>query len=158
MSFFAKKGFSFGLTTGVITTLGLMMGLYSSSGSKMIVIGGILTIAVADALSDALGMHISEESDETKSESFVWKATFRTFFSKLVFALSFMIPVLLLPLTTAIIISIAWGLLLLAWLSYNIAKIQNKSQFRTIAEHLFIAIIVLVSTHFIGKLINIWFG
>ena len=57
-----KTGISFGLTSGVITTLGLMVGLHSGSHSRAIVIGGIMTIAIADAMSDALGIHVSEES------------------------------------------------------------------------------------------------
>ncbi|TKS61160.1 MAG: membrane protein [Nitrospira sp.] len=57
-----KTGLSFGLTSGVITTLGLMVGLHSGTHSRAIVIGGILTIAIADAMSDALGIHVSEES------------------------------------------------------------------------------------------------
>ena len=57
------KGFSFGLTSGIITTLGLIVGLHSSTHSKLVIIGGILVIAIADALSDAMGMHISEESE-----------------------------------------------------------------------------------------------
>jgi len=47
-----RIGFSFGLTSGIITTLGLMVGLYSSTNSQLVVIGGILTIAIADSLSD----------------------------------------------------------------------------------------------------------
>ena len=58
-----KTGFSFGLTSGIITTLGLIVGLNSGTGSKLVVLGGILTIAIADAFSDALGIHISEESE-----------------------------------------------------------------------------------------------
>lgn len=48
-----RKGFSFGLTSGVITTLGLIVGLHSSTHSDLSVIGGILSIAIADAMSDA---------------------------------------------------------------------------------------------------------
>ena len=58
-----RVGFSFGITSGIITTLGLMVGLNSSTRSGLVVIGGILTIAIADAFSDALGIHISEESE-----------------------------------------------------------------------------------------------
>lgn len=50
-----KTGLCFGLTSATITTLGLMVGLHSFSGSKAVIIGGILTIAIADAFSDALG-------------------------------------------------------------------------------------------------------
>ena len=53
-----KKGFGFGLTSGVITTLGMMVGLNASTGSRTAVIGGIIAIAIADAFSDAVGMHI----------------------------------------------------------------------------------------------------
>jgi len=54
-----KTGFSFGLTSGIITTLGLIVGLNSSTRSKLVVLGGILIIAIADAFSDAFGIHVS---------------------------------------------------------------------------------------------------
>jgi len=54
-----KVGLSFGLTSGVVTAVGLMVGLHSGTHSRLAVIGGILTIAVADAFSDALGIHLS---------------------------------------------------------------------------------------------------
>jgi len=63
-----KKGLGFGLTSGIITTLGLMIGLYFSTKSMLAVIGGIIIIAVADSLSDSLGMHISEETNKKKFE------------------------------------------------------------------------------------------
>ena len=43
-----EVGLSFGITSGIITTLGLMVGLHSGTHSKVTVIGGILTIAIAD--------------------------------------------------------------------------------------------------------------
>jgi hypothetical protein len=91
-----KVGFSFGITSGVITTLGLMVGLHSGTHSKFIVIGGILTIAIADAFSDALGIHISEESEGKHNSREIWESTICTFFAKFVFSLIFIIPILLL--------------------------------------------------------------
>ncbi|MBU0501654.1 MAG: hypothetical protein KJ811_00210, partial [Candidatus Margulisbacteria bacterium] len=92
-----KVGFSFGITSGIITTLGLMVGLNSSTHSELVVIGGILTIAIADALSDALGIHISEESENVHSTKEIWEATLATLFSKFLFALTFIIPILIFP-------------------------------------------------------------
>jgi len=120
-----KIGFSFGLTSGIITTLGLMVGLHSGTNSKLVVLGGILTIAIADALSDALGIHISEESEDKHSPKEIWEATTSTFVSKFVFALTFIVPVLLLELSTAIVVGIIWGLSVLSILSFNIAKEQG---------------------------------
>ena len=43
-----RIGLSFGLTSGVITTLGLMVSLYAGTQLPTAVLGGIFTIAVAD--------------------------------------------------------------------------------------------------------------
>ncbi|MBT5016256.1 hypothetical protein HN748_05360 [Candidatus Peregrinibacteria bacterium] len=145
-----KKGFSFGLTSGIITTLGLMVGLYATTHSQTVVIGGILTIAIADALSDAMGMHISEESDRKNTTREVWESTIATFFAKLVFASIFIIPVLLLPLDTAILVSILWGILVIAAVSYSIARDQKEKPLHVIFEHLFITVVVIVATHLVG--------
>jgi len=147
-------GFSFGLTSGIITTLGLMVGLHSSTHSKIVVLGGIITIAIADALSDALGIHISEESENKHSAKEIWESTISTFLFKFITALTFIVPVLLLQLSTAIIISIIWGLSLLTLLSYKLAKNQNQKPWKVIKEHLLIAIMVIVLTHFIGDYIS----
>ena len=150
-----KVGFSFGLTSGIITTLGLIVGLNSSTHSKLVIIGGILIIAIADSFSDALGIHISEESENKHTQEQIWQSTFSTFFFKLIFSLSFIIPVLLFKLNTSIIISVIWGLSILSILSFKIAKKQKrKSPFKVVLEHLIIAIIVIILTNYIGTLIN----
>ena len=105
-----RTGISFGLTSAVITTLGLMVGLHSGTGSKMVVIGGVLIIAIADAFSDALGIHISEESKNVHTARQIWGATIATFMAKFIFALTFVVPILLLSLSSAIIVSLVWGL------------------------------------------------
>lgn len=151
-----KTGFSFGLTSGVITTLGLMVGLMSGTNSRIAVIGGVVTIAVADALSDSLGMHISQESDNhTKKE--VWQATLSTFVFKFLFALTFLVPVLFLELTTAVLVSVVWGMTLLAILSYAIAKAEKQKPISIISEHLLIAMVVIAATYFLGKVIAVLF-
>ena len=152
-----RKGIGFGLTSGIITTLGLMVGLTSGTHSKKIVLGGILLIAIADTLSDALGIHISEESGSRKTtEKQIWTSTFATGFSKFIFALSFTIPVLLFVLETAVIVGIIWGFLLISTFSYYIAKKRKEKPFSAIFEHTLIAIIVVVLTYFMGTWINSW--
>ncbi|MCP3685620.1 MAG: hypothetical protein GY861_23465 [bacterium] len=146
-----KKGFSFGLTSGIITTLGMIVGLHSSTNSAMVVISGILIIAIADALSDAMGIHISEEAENKHSEKEIWESTISTFCSKFVFALTFIIPIYFLPLSTAIIVSIAWGLSLITLFSCYMARQQKTKPYRIVAEHLFIAVLVIIATHYIGE-------
>jgi len=145
-----RKGFSFGLTSGIITTLGLIIGLHAGTESNIVIIGGILVIVIADAMADALGIHISEEAENKHSEKEIWESTIATFVSKLVFALTFIIPILFLQLTTAIIVSVIWGLSLITLLSYYIAKQKNIKPYHAILKHLIIAIIVIIITHYIG--------
>jgi len=149
-----KKGFSFGLTSGVITTLGLMVGLASGTGLKMAVLSGIIVIAVADAMSDALGIHISEEAENKHTQPEIWEATLSTFLAKFIFALSFTIPVFLLALTTAIIVSIVWGFLLISLTSYYIATSGKTKPAPVIFEHLFVTALVVIATYCIGQFIN----
>lgn len=146
-----KLGLSFGMTSGIITTLGLMMGLYSGTHSQLVVIGGIVVIAVADALSDAFGVHISEESEKKHTTRQVWESTLYTFLFKFLFAMTFVVPILLMPLAAAVEVSVAWGLLLLAILSHYIADERKQSKAKTIGEHLLIAIAVLAISYLIGS-------
>lgn len=154
MKYSVKTGFSFGLTSGIITTIGLMVGLHSGTHSRLAVIGGILTIAIADSFSDALGIHISEESRNTDGAKEIWESTLATFATKFIVALSFALPVLLLPLTTAIVVSILWGLLLLTALSIHLASRQHIPPWKVVMEHVLIAGAVIVLTHYVGQWIS----
>jgi VIT1/CCC1 family predicted Fe2+/Mn2+ transporter len=149
-----KTGLSFGLTSATITTLGLMVGLHAGTNSKLVVIGGIVIIAIADAFSDALGIHISEESENKHTTLEIWEATIATFFAKFIFASTFIIPLLLLPLTTAIIVSIVYGLVLLSIFSYYLAQGQGERPWKVIAEHLVIAVVVVIVTHYVGDAVR----
>ena len=153
-----KKGFSFGLTSGIITTLGLIVGLHSSTHSKIVIIGAILIIAIADALSDSLGIHISEESENKHSQKQIWESTFATFLSKFVFALTFIVPILLFKLSTAIVISIIWGLSLISIFSYYISKKSKITPYKAVLEHLIITIFVIIITHYVGEYISFIFS
>jgi len=152
------KGLSFGLTSGIITTLGLLVGLQSGTNSKLAVVGGIITIAIADAFSDALGIHISEESQNTQSDRSVWESTVATFAAKFFFALTFLPSIFLTSLSNAVWISIAWGLSVLTGISYWMAKDEGKKPTHVIGEHVGIAIVVIAITHYVGDWIAAAFG
>lgn len=145
-----KTGLSFGLTSGVITTLGLMVGLSAGTESKIVVIGGILTIAVADAFSDALGIHLSEESENVHTSKEIWTSMLATFLAKFIFTLTFLIPVLIFNLSLAVMVGIGWGLFLLIVASFYLAKEQKRKPLNIIVEHVSIAILVVVLTHLLG--------
>lgn len=151
-----KVGFSFGLTSAVITTLGLMMGLYASTESKLVVISGVLLIATADALSDALGIHLSEEAENKHTKKEIWQSTFSTLIFKFLFASVFVVPLIILELQAAVIANIILGFFMLGIFSYSLASEQKVNKLYVVVEHFAVAIIVLILTYLIGHYINSW--
>ena len=146
----ARTGLFFGATSGVITTIGLITGLNAGTHSMAAVLGGIFVIAVADAMSDALGIHLAEEADPNATTAHIWSATISTFLNKFFFALSFAVPMLLLPLDQAVMASLLWGMFVIIVLSYFLARAQKASPIMIIGEHLGIAVLVVVLSHLFG--------
>jgi hypothetical protein len=66
-----KNKFLFGSTAAIITNMGLVVGLFSSLNAKATIIGSILIIAVADNISDTLGIHIYQEAEGLSAKE-VW--------------------------------------------------------------------------------------
>lgn len=153
-----QVGFSFGITSAIITTLGLMVGLNSGTHSKAVVIGGILTIAIADAFSDALGIHIAEESEKIHSHMEIWQSTIFTFIAKFIFSAIFIFPVLFLDLSQAIFVNIAIGALWLCALSYKIADGSPLERLRVAGEHLAVAVIVIILACWTGSCVSRYFS
>ena len=148
-----KTWLNFGAISGVITTLWLMVGLAFGSGSDVIVIGGILTIAIADSMSDALWIHVSEESKNQKNKE-VWLATIITFVTKFLFAISFIVPLLIFSLQTAVLVSAIWWLLVVIFVSYKIARNRWENPLNTILEHVGITVLVIVLTYIVWMWIS----
>ena len=146
----ARTGVFFGATSGVITTIGLIVGLHAGTQSLIAVLGGILVVAVSDAMSDAMGIHLAQEADPDSTHDHVWAATIWTFVTKLLVALTFALPLLWLPLQTAVIVCVSWGFLVITLLSAYLAHVQRVKALNVITEHLGIAIVVVTVSYFIG--------
>lgn len=148
------KGVGFGLTSGVITTLGMIIGLHSGTRSKLAVEVGIIILAIADALSDSMGIHVSEEAEMEHTTKELWETSFFTFISKLLVTLTFIIPIEILDLSNAILASVFWGLFLITIFSFYMARAQKQNPYKVIFEHIFIATLVILLAHYLGDLIH----
>ena len=152
------KGFGFGITSGVITTLGVIIGLHAGTHSKLAVVVGIIVLAISDALSDAIGIHVSEEAEMEHTTEELWKSALLTFISKLSVTLSFIIPIEILDLPTAILASIIWGISLITIFSFYMAKSQGQRPYTATAEHVIITLLVILIAHYLGDVIYEFFG
>lgn len=149
-------GLSFGLTTAVITSLGMIVGIYSATTSKLAVVATIVIMAIADGLSDAASLHTVEEAEVEEGRikhnpKEIWLTTFFTFLSVSGFSLSFLIPILIFPLNKAIILTIFWGIFLLTFLNFYISKIRKERATKLIFEHILLATFVILISHLIGR-------
>jgi len=144
--------FSIGATAAITTSMGLIAGLAHGESARISIITGLLVIAVADNISDSLGIHIYKES-EGASKADIRSSTFGNFSVRLLLALTFVLIVLLLPSRLALILSSIWGLVLLAVLSYLIAQRKKTRPFYEIAWHLAVALFVIAVSKIMGDLI-----
>ncbi|MEM1535562.1 MAG: hypothetical protein QW199_03365 [Candidatus Pacearchaeota archaeon] len=149
-----RRGLGFGLTSAVITTLGLIIGLYFSTNSKLVVIAGIIVIAIADGLSDSFGMHISVESEARYKPKYIWQTALATFMAKFFIAIGFLIFVIPFSKNIALILSIIYGLSLIAIFSFHIAKKGKIKPYKVVLEHLIMTVIVIFISFAIGRLLN----
>lgn len=107
-------------------------------------------MALADSFSDALGMHVTEESQRNVSQKFTWEATAATFLFKMLFGLSFVIPFIFLSYGNAVICSVIWGLSVISLFSFRLGLRRKENPWRTTGEHLAISILVIVLTQLLG--------
>jgi len=149
-----RTGISFGLASGVITTLGVMIGLYFGTFSRGIVLAGILTVAISDAFSDGMGIHFAEETEGVHTTKEIWISTIATFFSKFIVSMTFFFFILLLPIKIALVWNTVWSFLLVGFFTYYICKKQNRKPLNAISEHFILMIVVMFVTYYFGRFID----
>lgn len=147
------QGATFGMMEGVIVALGILMGL-SATNNRLILLVGIITCGLADALGNAAGFHVSEETEEFHTRSEVWKSTILCFLSTITVIFILAIPVLFLALTQAIIVSGLVGMVILAFLGYFVNRIRRKNEaLKTIIEYVLMGAFVSVVCYWVGQLV-----
>jgi VIT1/CCC1 family predicted Fe2+/Mn2+ transporter len=140
---------AFGVTSAVITSLALITGLDTLTHPKSGIIGSILVIALADNLSDSMGIHIYLESEHVTARE-VWLSTLSNYLSRLCISLSFIVLLVFLPIQTAVVVSVIWGLTILAVMSYAIHHKRGTNPYYEALVHLSLAVLVITVSHFAG--------
>ena len=144
--------YSLGATSAIITSLALIAGMTHGDNNRLNLIAGLLIIAVADNITDSLSIHILKEAEGVTRRQ-VLASTIGNFSSRLILTLSFVLIVMCFPSYPALVISIAWGTILLIVLSYSISIKRNTHPYREIAWHLLIALLVIACSRVLGDLI-----
>jgi vacuolar iron transporter family protein len=147
------SNYIFGSAAAIVTNVCLIVGLGSADTGKAPIIGALLMIAIADNISDSLGIHLYKESEGYEGKMSLL-ATALSFLARLVVSLSFVAIVLAFSVSHAIPIAIFWGLLLLTLISYLITKSRKqRSSILEIGKHLSVAVVIIALSRLVGYLI-----
>ncbi len=151
-----KNKFLFGSFAAIITNLGIIAGLFSSGNAKGNIIGSMLVIAIADNISDTLGIHIYQEA-EGLTQAQVWLSSLTNFASRFSVSMIFVLLIALLPLNLAAVVCLIFGLVVISLISYFIAVFKKRNPWVAIFEHLVVAAVVIVVSRILGNLITGYF-
>jgi VIT1/CCC1 family predicted Fe2+/Mn2+ transporter len=136
---------SFGVTSAIVTSLAFIVSLSGNTEPRMPIIGSLLVFAIADNISDSLGIHIFQESD-LKKTGIVNTSTVSNFVTRFLVIFSFIAVVYLIPIQLAVIISVVWGISVLMALTYFIAIERETKPVPAMLQHLAIAALVVVAS------------
>src|SRR5512136_1388227 len=137
------QNYILGSSAAIITNISLIVGMGTARAGKVPILSGLLTIALADNISDSLGIHLYKES-EGVGKRLSLLATVLNFLSRLLVSLTFVALVLIFPPSQAIIVAIVWALLLLILVSYLVTRSRHENSIGEILRHVLIAVIVIL--------------
>jgi len=147
-----KNKFLFGSSAAIITNLGIIAGLFSSHNAQGNIIGSMLVIAIADNISDTLGIHIYQEAEGLKAKE-VWFSSLTNFASRFFVSSIFVLFVAILPLKVAAISCLVFSFVVISLISYFIAIFKKRNPFVSVFEHLVVASAVIVISKLLGDFI-----
>jgi hypothetical protein len=145
---------AFGITSGALTTMGALVGVWSATGDALAVVAAVVAIAVADSCSDAFGMYMAKVSERGVPPRRALRYALGTLAGKAFLPLTFLVPLLLLPLGVAVWVDLAWGALALALLSAEQAVVDQASVARRVARNLGLALVIVANSVLAGLLVG----
>jgi len=144
---------SFGATSAIVTSMGLIIGFGAAGISKPTIIAGLLIVGLADNVTDSLSIHIYQESERLEQRA-AFRATIGNFATRLIISLSFVVLVFSFSGTNTLRACLLWGVVLLASLTWLVARSRNANVPTEILKHLAVAAVVISASLATGKFIS----
>jgi len=145
--------FSYGASAAVVTSTALITGLSAANTTRTVILTALLIAALADNLTDALSVHIFQESEQL-DQTDAFTGTVTNFFTRLLLCISFAPAVAWFPVAHVAEGAILWGAVLLAILTYLVARERKVSPALEVVKHLMTASAVIAMSMLIGH----WIG
>ena len=147
------KGLVFGVTNGIITMLALITGMYAGKVGKVGIIAAILAILIADPLSDAYSIYISEKNNNNRRES-AFDVGKEAFLSQFILQLVFLLIIVFSPtILSGLTLCYIFGLISI--LTYAFVQ---KSTFKEVIINLSWIISIITITYFSDVLVHKYYN
>jgi len=144
---------SFGAASAIVTSMGIIVGFGAASISKPTIIAGLLVVGLADNVTDSLSIHIYQESEKLEQQA-AFRATVGNFATRLIISLSFVLLVLTFSNLKMLSVCLIWGVLLLAGLTWFVAKNRSANVVTEVLKHLAVAAVVIAASLATGTFIT----
>ncbi len=150
---FSTRKISYGGTAAVVTSAALISGLSAAGATRPVVVSALLIAAIADNLTDALSIHIFQESEHlAKREALAGTVT--NFLARLLLCSSFIPLVWIFPPSYVQTAGVVWGMSLLSVLTYFVARERRANVVAEILKHLVVAMAVITISRTAGHWIS----
>ncbi|MBW2987732.1 hypothetical protein KY336_04230, partial [Candidatus Woesearchaeota archaeon] len=148
------QGLTYGAMSSVIVVSAIIAGL-SVIENRLLLFLGVIITGVGDALADAAGFHVSEETELFHKQREVWKSTFFVFISKIVVVAILLAPILFLELHIATVISLIVALILIILISVMVCRVNKKFVcWKLSLEYIFFAVVIVLISYGLGRLVS----
>jgi hypothetical protein len=152
--FIHKKGFgfsgmTFGVMDGVLAVLSILIGI-GSVVDKYTVFAAMIIVGLADAMANAAGMRVSQETTTYSTKSEIFRSMLFAFISTFFVVIALTIPLILFDILTATIISTFLGIMMLSGLGVfvGIRRLYNKKEMLIlITEYVITGLAIILISH-----------
>lgn len=146
---------SFGGPAAIVTSVGLIVGLNAATSNRTAIVSSLLILALGDNLTDSLSVHIYQEAEQLPERD-AFHTTVANFLARLIVSLSFVALVLATRASWTSYLASAWGFILLAGLTYRVARARGARPFAEITKHCLVALVVVLLSEAVGTWVPAW--
>lgn len=132
-------GNTFGIISGIITSIGLILGMYGANITLKPIIVSLVSIAISDGVSDALGIYYATINNNYTTEQ-AYNEGFNTLLIKIICPLLMIIPFYITSINKAVITNLVLSLIIIYFISIKIFKNYGEAINNTLICMLAIAI------------------
>jgi len=150
------QGLYFGIISGIITVLGLIIGLGAGTMSKGAILAGVVAISISDTLADGFALYTSKKAEETEDKSYgPLQAGSIVVITKFILALSFIVPLLwITDIHQSVIICLIWGCSIILFSAIYLSILRKEIIIMNAAKYLTLTLFIVCLTYYSGVKIN----